>query len=262
MDMSYKNITLAIKSGIATITLNRPDKLNALNSATFSELYDAFSACNLNTEVAGVILTGSGEKAFAAGADIGELAKQTPVTAKEFALTSEEVLCYIERMSKPVIAAVNGFALGGGCELSMACHMRVASESAKFGQPEVNLGLIAGNGGTQRLPRLVGKGRALEILLTGDFVSAQEAHRIGLANRVVSPAELIPTCEKIIQTVASKAPVAIKLSIEAVQSGLEMTLDEGLNLEANLFGLVFSTDDMKEGTKAFLEKRKPEFKGS
>jgi enoyl-CoA hydratase len=164
-------------------------------------------------------------------------------------------------MTKPVIAAVNGFALGGGCELAMACHMRVASESAKFGQPEVNLGLIAGNGGTQRLPRLVGKGRALEILLTGDMISADEANRIGLANRVVKKEELIPTCEKILTTIGSKAPVAIKLSIEAVQSGMEMTLAEGLNLEANLFGLVFSTEDMKEGTKAFLEKRKANFQG-
>lgn len=259
--MSYKNILFEIKNKIAYITINRPDKLNALNSETFNELHDAFIKANEDQGVVGVILTGSGEKAFVAGADITELAVQTPVTAKEFALRSEVVLCYIERMSKPVIAAVNGFALGGGCELTMACHMRVASESAKFGQPEVNLGLIAGNGGTQRLPRLVGKGRAIELLCTGDMISAEEAYRIGLANKITKKEELILTCEKVLNTIASKAPVAVKLTLEAVQSGMEMTLAEGLNFEANLFGLVFSTDDMKEGTKAFIEKRKADFKG-
>ncbi len=259
--MSYKNLLFEIRNKLAVITINRPDKLNALNSETFLELYDAFQKVNADAGVAGVILTGSGEKAFVAGADISELATLSPVTAKEFALRSEMVLCYIERMHKPVIAAVNGFALGGGCELSMACHMRVAAEHAKFGQPEVNLGLIAGNGGTQRLPRLVGKGRALEILCTGDMIGADEAYRIGLANKVAKKEELISTCEKILTTVASKAPVAVKLTLEAVQSGLEMTLAEGLNFEANLFGLVFSSDDMKEGTKAFLEKRKANFQG-
>ncbi len=256
-----KNLQFEIKNRIAYVTINRPDKLNALNTETFGELFEVMKKVNEDAGVIGVVLTGSGDKAFVAGADISELAVQTPVTAKEFALRSEQVLCFIERMNKPVIAAVNGFALGGGCELSMACHMRIASEGARFGQPEVNLGLIAGNGGTQRLPRLVGKGRALEILLTGDMISAEEAHRIGLANRVVKKEELIPTCEKILNTIGAKAPVAIQLSIEAVQSGLEMTLEEGLNLEANLFGLVFSTDDMKEGTKAFLEKRKANFQG-
>lgn len=259
--MAYKNLLFETKNRIAYVTINRPDKLNALNTETFNELAHVMNVIDGDANTIGVILTGSGEKAFVAGADIAELAVQTPVTAKEFALRSETVLCAIERMTKPVIAAVNGFALGGGCELAMACHMRVASESAKFGQPEVNLGLIAGNGGTQRLPRLVGKGRALEILLTGDMISADEANRIGLANRVVKKEELIPTCEKILTTIGSKAPVAIKLSIEAVQSGMEMTLAEGLNLEANLFGLVFSTEDMKEGTKAFLEKRKANFQG-
>lgn len=259
--MAYKNILLETKNKIAYLTINRPDKLNALNTETFNELYDAFKKINDDAQVIGVILTGSGEKAFVAGADITELAVQTPVTAKEFALRSEVVLCFIERMSKPVIAAVNGFALGGGCELSMACHMRIASESAKFGQPEVNLGLIAGNGGTQRLPRLVGKGRAIELLCTGDMISADEAFRIGLANRVVKKEELIPACEKILNTIASKAPIAVKLTLEAVQSGMEMTLAEGLNFEANLFGLVFSSEDMKEGTKAFMEKRKPNFQG-
>lgn len=259
--MTYKNLLFETKNRIAYVTINRPDKLNALNTETFKELAHVMNLINGDASTVGVILTGSGEKAFVAGADIAELAVQTPVTAKEFALRSETVLCAIERMTKPVIAAVNGFALGGGCELAMACHMRIASESARFGQPEVNLGLIAGNGGTQRLPRLVGKGRALEILLTGDMINAEEAYRIGLANRVVKKEELIPTCEKILTTIGSKAPVAIKLSIEAVQSGMEMTLSEGLNLEANLFGLVFSTDDMKEGTKAFLEKRKANFQG-
>lgn len=259
--MSYKNLLFEIRNKLAYITINRPDKLNALNSETFLELYDVFQKANADPGVAGVILTGSGEKAFVAGADIGELATLSPVTAKEFALRSEMVLCYIERMHKPVIAAVNGFALGGGCELSMACHMRIASENARFGQPEVNLGLIAGNGGTQRLPRLVGKGRALEMLCTGDMIGADEAYRIGLANKVTKKEDLIPTCETILSTVASKAPVAVKLTLEAVQSGLEMTLAEGLNMEANLFGLVFSSDDMKEGTKAFLEKRKANFQG-
>ncbi len=259
--MSYKNILFEVKNKIAYITINRPEALNALNTETFMELFDAMKKSNEDSTVTGVILTGSGEKAFVAGADIKELAVQTPVTAKEFALRSEVVLCYIERMYKPVIAAVNGFALGGGCELSMACHMRVASESAKFGQPEVNLGLIAGNGGTQRLPRLVGKGRAIELLCTGDMISAEEAYRIGLANKIVKKEELIPTCEKVLNTVASKAPIAVKLTLEAVQSGMEMTLAEGLNFEANLFGLVFSSDDMKEGTKAFIEKRKANFQG-
>ncbi len=259
--MSYKNLLFEVRNRIAYLTINRPDKLNALNSETFTELGDALKKINEDAAIVGVILTGSGEKAFVAGADITELAVQTPVTAKEFALRSEVVLCAIERMSKPVIAAVNGFALGGGCELSMACHMRVASENAKFGQPEVNLGLIAGNGGTQRLPRLIGKGRALELLCTGDMISAEEAYRIGLANKITKKEELIATCEKILNTIAAKAPVAVKLTLEAVQSGMEMTLAEGLNLEANLFGLAFSTEDMKEGTKAFIEKRKANFHG-
>jgi enoyl-CoA hydratase len=259
--MSYKNLLYEVKNKIAYVTIHRPDKLNALNSETFGELGHVFTHINEDSGIVGVILTGSGEKAFVAGADITELAVQTPVTAKEFALRSEVVLCYIERMTKPVIAAVNGFALGGGCELSMACHMRIASENAKFGQPEVNLGLIAGNGGTQRLPRLVGKGRAIELLCTGDMISAEEAYRIGLANKVTKKEELITACEKILNTIASKAPVAVKLTLEAVQSGMEMTQAEGLNFEANLFGLAFSTEDMKEGTKAFIEKRKADFHG-
>ncbi|MCB0831986.1 MAG: enoyl-CoA hydratase/isomerase family protein [Bacteroidetes bacterium] len=259
--MSFKNILYEVKNRIAYLTINRPNVLNALNSETFMEIKEAMKTANEDAGVVGVIVTGAGEKSFVAGADIGELSVQTPVTAKEFALRSEDVLCYIERMHKPVIAAVNGFALGGGCEFSMACHMRVASENAKFGQPEVNLGLIAGNGGTQRLPRLVGKGRAIEMLCTGDMISAEEAYRIGLANRVVKKEDLLSTCEKILTTVGSKAPVAVKLTLEAVHDGMEMTLAEGLNFEANLFGLVFSTEDMKEGTKAFLEKRKANFQG-
>ncbi len=259
--MTYKNLLFEIKNKIAYVTINRPESLNALNTETFGELAAAMRVANEDNGVIGVILTGAGEKSFVAGADIKELAVQTPVTAKEFALRSEVVLCYIERMYKPVVAAVNGFAFGGGCELAMACHMRVASETAFFGQPEVNLGLIAGNGGTQRLPRLVGKGRAIEMLCTGDRITAEEAYRIGLANKVAKKEELIATCEKILNTIATKAPVAVKLTLEAVQSGMEMTLAEGLNFEANLFGLVFSSDDMKEGTKAFIEKRKPSFQG-
>lgn len=259
--MSYENILFETRGKIGYVTLNRPEKMNALNSATFVELFDAFQKINEDEELAGAILTGAGDKAFAAGADISELATQTPVTAKQFALNSERVLCFIEGMNKPVIAAIKGFVLGGGCELAMACHMRLAADNSKFGQPEVNLGLMAGNGGSQRLPRLVGKGRAMEVLLTGDFVSAEDAYRIGLVNRVTAVEDLIPACEKILNAVAAKGPIAIKLTIEAVNQGMEMTLAEGLNLEANLFGLLFSTEDMKEGTTAFLEKRKPEFKG-
>jgi enoyl-CoA hydratase len=211
--------------------------------------------------VAGIILTGAGEKAFAAGADINELAQQTPVGAKEFSKQSQEILRMMEQFPKPIIAAVNGFCLGGGCELAMACHMRIASEKAKFGQPEVNLGIMCGNGGSQRLPRLVGKGRAIELLVTGNMIDGAEAYRIGLANKVVPPDQLIKTCEDILATVAKKAPIAVKLTLEAVTHGMEMTLEEGVQLEANLFGMCFSTEDMKEGTKAFIEKRQANFQG-
>jgi len=213
------------------------------------------------TNVGGVILTGAGEKAFAAGADIGELAQQTPVSAKEFSCRSQEILRFIEQFPKPIIAAVNGFCLGGGSELALACHMRVASEKARFGQPEVNLGIMCGNGGTQRLPRLIGKGRAIELLITGNLIDAHEAWRMGWVNHVTSPEQLLPKCEEILQTVFKKGPVAVKLTLEAVTHGLEMPLAEGVQLESNLFGMLFSTHDMKEGTQAFLEKRQANFQG-
>jgi enoyl-CoA hydratase len=225
------------------------------------ELQEALNSVRDDLNVAGVILTGAGEKAFAAGADINELAQQTPVGAKEFSKQSQEILRLMEQFPKPIIAAVNGFCLGGGCELAMACHMRIASEKAKFGQPEVNLGIMCGNGGSQRLPRLVGKGRAIELLVTGNMIDGAEAYRIGLANKVVPPDQLIKTCEDILATVAKKAPVAVKLTLEAVTHGMEMTLEEGVQLEANLFGMCFSTEDMKEGTKAFIEKRQADFQG-
>ena len=259
--MSFEFILYSVKDKIATVTINRPDVLNALNWKTMQELQEAFLKAKTSEEVGGVIITGSGEKSFVAGADIKELATKDPVGAKEFAVTSQEILHLIEHLPKPVIAAVNGFCLGGGCELAMACHIRVASENAKFGQPEVNLGLIPGNGGSQRLPRLVGKGRAIELLLTGNMIDAQEAYRIGLVNKIAPAGELIAASEEILNTIFKKGPVAVKLCLEAVNHGMELTLDEGIRLEANLFGMCFSTEDMKEGTQAFLEKRKAQFKG-
>ncbi len=243
------------------ITINRPDVLNALNAQTMSELEEALRSVKDDSNVGGVIITGAGPKSFVAGADIKELAQQDPVGAKEFSVKSQEILHFLEHFPKPIIAAINGFCLGGGCELAMACHMRVASESARFGQPEVNLGIMPGNGGTQRLPRLVGKGVALELILTGNMIDAREAHRIGLANKVFLPDELLAGAEAILNTIYEKGPVAVKLCIEAVNHGLELTLDEAIQLEANLFGLCFSTEDMKEGTAAFVEKRKARFTG-
>lgn len=258
---TYENITFEIKNSIAYVTVNRPTKLNALNRQVMRELDDAFTKIAEDSEIRAVILTGSGEKAFVAGADIGELSTQTPVEGKEFSIWGQGVLHRIENLGKPVIAAVNGYALGGGCELAMACTVRIASDNAKLGQPEVKLGIMAGYGGTQRLPRLVGKGIAMQMLLTGEPVSAAEAHRIGLVNQVVPLADLIPAAEKIAQAMIANAPLALKYSMEAVNRGLEMTQEEGLFLEATLFGICCATDDMKEGTKAFLEKRPAQFKG-
>ncbi len=243
------------------LTINRPEALNALNWQTMTELRAALQAAREDQNVGGVIITGAGEKSFVAGADIKELATKDPVGAKEFSIQSQEILHYIEHFPKPIVAAINGFCLGGGCELAMACHMRVASEKARFGQPEVNLGIMPGNGGTQRLPRLVGKGVALELILTGNLIDSGEAYRIGLVNKVCAPEKLLETTEMLLDTIYLKGPVAVKLCIEAVNHGMELTLDEGIHLEANLFGLCFSTDDMKEGTSAFVEKRKPNFKG-
>jgi len=259
--MKYENVKYEVRDGIAYCTISRPDVLNALNVQTVLEIMALFSRAKSEEEIGGVILTGEGEKAFVAGADIGELSMQKSISGKEFAVRGQQVLNFIEDLGKPVIAAVNGYALGGGCEIAMACHIRVASESAKFGQPEVNLGIIPGYGGTQRLPRLVGMGRAMELILTGEIIDAQEAYRIGLVNKVVPKKELIPTSEEILRKIMSKGPVAIKLAIEAVSHGTRMPLSEGLLLEADLFGLTCGTEDMKEGTKAFLEKRKAHFKG-
>ena len=259
--MNYQNITVETREGVAVVTVNRPDKLNALNDRTMEELDAAFQALGSDAGVRGVILTGAGEKAFVAGADIAELATQSPVDGKERSIRGQRVLDRIEGLGKPVVAAVNGFALGGGCELALACHVRVASENAKLGTPEVKLGIMCGYAGTQRLPRLVGKGRALELLLTGEMVDAQEALRIGLVNRVVARDKLLAEAEALLRKMLANGPVSLRFVLEAVQAGLEMPFDEAQYLEATLFGLICTTDDMKEGTKAFLEKRPAKFQG-
>ncbi len=259
--MSYKNILVEKRDGIAVITINRPQVLNALSVETIDELRRAALEVKDDEEVKGVIITGSGEKAFVAGADISELQELDHDGAKSYSLRGHEALTLFERMHKPVLAAVNGFALGGGCELAMACHVRIASENAKFGQPEVGLGVIPGFGGTQRLARLVGKGRAMQICLTGEIIDAQEAYRIGLVNKVVPADGLMTEAERLVRTIMKHGPKAVELTIEAINRGIEKDLDTGLELEANLFGLAADTEDWKEGTSAFLEKRKPEFKG-
>ncbi len=256
-----ENVLYEKKDGIAYVTVNRPAVRNALNAQTVWELKTAFEMAQTDEQIGVAILTGSGDKAFVAGADINELATQTPVTGRDYGLAGQAVFNYIEQLGKPVIAAINGYALGGGCELAMACTFRIASENAMLGQPEVKLGIIPGYGGSQRLPRLVGKGRALQILLTGDMIPAAEAFRIGLVNQVVSVAELIPTAESIARKIMANGPVAVRLCLEAVNRGLEMTQEEGLFLEATLFGLSCATEDMKEGLGAFLQKRAPNFKG-
>lgn len=256
-----KNILFEKKEGIGFITIHRPDKLNALNRETMDELECLLYEIEKDEEVKVIVITGAGEKAFVAGADIKELHELTPLKAKEFSEKGQAIFSMIEKMKKPVICAVNGFALGGGCELALSCHIRIASKNAKFGQPEVKLGLIPGYGGTQRLTRLVGKGIANELILTGDMIDAEEALRIGLVNKVVEPAELMPTCINIAKKIMANSPVAIKLSLHAISMGADMSLEEGLALEANLFSLCFASEDAKEGTKAFLEKRQPSFKG-
>jgi enoyl-CoA hydratase len=250
-----------LTDGIARITINRPDKLNALNAIVIAELGDAVTRIETDPAVRGAILIGAGAKAFVAGADIAELTEQGATGGRNRALAGQQVFRRLERCGKPVIAAVNGFALGGGCELAMACHLRLASEQAKFGQPEVKLGMAPGYGGTVRLPRLVGKGRALELLLTGEMIDAQEALRIGLVNRVVSADRLLAEAEAMLKTILSNGPLAIRACLEAVDYGLDMTLDQALLLEAGYFGLLSATEDMREGTRAFIEKRKPSFKG-
>jgi enoyl-CoA hydratase len=258
---SFENLTFEKKDSIAYVTINRPKVLNALNSATMGELRTAFTQLKVDREVRVVILTGAGEKSFVAGADIGELQKNNAVEAKEYTHRGQAVLDLIENLAKPVIACINGFALGGGCEIAMACTMRLASENAKLGQPEVKLGIIPGYGGTQRLPRLVGKGIATQLLLTGEMISAQEAHRIGLVNEVVPAGQLISRAEAIAHLIIKNAPLAIQYCLEAVNHGMEMTLQEGLYLEATLFAVCCATEDKKEGTTAFLEKRTANFGG-
>lgn len=259
--LKLENILYEKMGPIAYVTINRPKVLNALNTKTISELRSAFEDARSDSAVRGVIFTGAGDKAFAAGADISEMADDTPVTAEEKTRAGQAVTNLIENLGKPVVAAVNGFALGGGCELSMASSIRIAADSAKFGQPEVKIGIMPGYGGTQRLPRLVGKGRALQLILSGEIINAQEAYRIGLVNEVVPNSGLIARAEAILNQILANAPLGVKYSIEAVNKGLDGSVEEGLLLEASLFGVCAGSDDKKEGTSAFLAKRAPKFQG-
>jgi enoyl-CoA hydratase len=256
----FQTLTLDVADRIATLTVNRPEKLNALADLVITELGQAIDELRGRDDVGGIILTGAG-RAFIAGADISEVGGSTPVLARALARKGQEVFRKFETSPKPTIAAVNGFALGGGCELAMACHLRIASEHAKFGQPEVKLGLLPGYGGTQRLPRLVGRGRALQLLLTGEMVDAQEAYRIGLANLVVPAGELLDRARAMLRTMLANGPIALALTIEAVNVGYDLPLDEAMQMEATAFGLAAATEDMREGTRAFLEKRQATFAG-
>lgn len=259
--MSYETLLYEHREGIAWVTINRPEKLNALNRAVLEELRGCFEFIQKDEGVRAVILSGVGEKAFAAGADIKELSLLDAMSGQDASRRGQSLFDFVENLGKPVIAAIRGFALGGGCELAMACTLRVASEDARLGQPEVKIGIIPGYGGSQRLPRLVGKGRALEMILTGEPVTAEEAYRIGLVNRVVPVPELLAVAEALAHKIMANAPCAVKLSIEAVNHGVEMSQAQGEFLEATLFGLSCATQDMKEGTRAFLEKRPPKFTG-
>jgi enoyl-CoA hydratase len=261
MAARYDYLEVATSDGIATVTVNRPDKLNALNAATIAELGDAFRALADDVTVGGVILTGSGAKAFVAGADIAELARMGPLPGVHVSRAGQEVFRFIERMSKPVLAAVNGFALGGGLELALACHLRIAAANARFGLPEVKLGIIPGYGGTVRLPRIVGRGRALELILTGDMIDAAEAHRIGLVNRVVESDALGAAARDVMARIVANGPIALALALESVLHGEATSMEDGLLLESNLFGLLASTEDMREGMSAFIEKRPAKFAG-
>ena len=260
--MSYENLIVEIKDRVARVTVNRPKVRNALNEKTVREIHAIFSSLRENADVGVVILTGAGEKAFVAGADINELAVMTPLQGEASSKLGQAALREIETLGKPVIAAINGFALGGGCELALACHMRFASENARLGLPEVGLGIIPGYGGTQRLPRLVGLGLALELIATARVIDAQEALRIGLVNRVLPPADLIPHCEKVAGEILSRGALAIRCAMDAAIRGMETDLTQGLEREAGHFGLLAATGDMHEGLKAFLEKRKPTFTGA
>jgi enoyl-CoA hydratase len=259
--MAYENILFEKKDGVACITFNRPKVLNALNRQTIEELHQALLDARRDQSVRVLILTGAGEKSFVAGADIGELSQQTPVNGKEFSLYGQSVLHMLETMGKPSICAINGFALGGGCELALACTIRLASKTARLGQPEVKLGILPGYGGSQRLSRLCGKGVAHELCLTGEMITAEEALRIGLVNHIYEPAELLPAAEALAKKIMANGPLAVKFTMEAIERGIEMPQEEGLFLEATLFGLACATEDMREGTKAFLEKRPAQFKG-
>jgi enoyl-CoA hydratase/carnithine racemase len=258
---TLENVLYEKKGAIAYVTLNRPKVLNALNQRTWQDLRAVFEDAQDDADVRGVILTGAGDKAFIAGADISELAQVSAVQAERSSSYGQEVLNLVENLGKPVVAAINGFALGGGCETAMACTIRLATETARFGQPEVKLGVPPGGGGTQRLPRLVGKGRALQLILSGEMISAQEAYRIGLVNEVVPAADLIPRAEAILKQISANAPLAVRCSLEAVNKGMETSQTEGLALEASYFGLCAGTEDKQEGTRAFLEKRAPQFHG-
>ena len=259
--MAYQNVKIDARDGILYLTIDRPKVLNALNAETMEEIYHVFAAARDDANVRVVILTGGGDKAFVAGADINELARKTPITGKDTSERGQFILSFIEHFPKPVIAAINGFALGGGCEMAMACHIRIASEKAQIGLPEVTLGIIPGYGGTQRMARLLGRGKALELICTGDRVGAAEAERIGLVNRVVPADQLMSAAEEMAKKVIARGPLAIRAAIEAVISGSEMPLQEGQFLEATLFGLLCASEDVKEGMNAFLEKRQPNFRG-
>jgi enoyl-CoA hydratase/carnithine racemase len=259
--MAFDNLLFERDGAVAIVTINRPKVLNALNTQTLDELRRVILDLKQDDGTRVVILTGAGDKAFVAGADINELAVQTPTSGREHALAGQHVFDAIENLGKPVIAAINGYALGGGCELAMACTLRIAAETAKLGQPEITLGLLPGYAGTQRLPRLVGRGKAMEMILTGALIGADDAQRMGLVNRVVSPALLMLETRKLADQLARSAPIAMRYIINAVNTGAEMPFADACQYEATLFGLIASTDDMREGTTAFLEKRKPEFKG-
>jgi enoyl-CoA hydratase len=259
--LALANVLYEKRDAIAYVTVNRPKVLNALNAATWQDLRTAFADAQNDPAVRGVILTGAGDKAFIAGADIGDLAQASAIDAERSSRHGQEVLDLIENLGKPVVAAINGFALGGGCETAMACTIRIAVERAKFGQPEVKLGLLPGGGGTQRLPRLVGKGRALQLILSGGMIAAQEAHRIGLVNEVVPASDLIPRAEAILKEIVTNAPLAVRYALDAVNKGMETSQTEGLALEASYFGLCAGTEDKKEGTSAFLQKRPAQFHG-
>ena len=256
----FENIKLSVSDNILTLTINRPDRLNALNIATVEEIREAINEAVYDGDVIGIIVTGEGEKAFVAGADIKEISELNEVNSRKFSENGQEVFGLIENCEKPVIAAVNGFALGGGCELAMACHMRIASENARFGQPEVKLGIIPGYGGTQRLTHLVGKGKALELMMTGEMIDANEAHKLGLVNGVVAQSELISACKKLLNKVFEQAPMAVSNVINCVNAAFDNEAN-GYQTEANNFMNCCRTEDFKEGTSAFLEKREPQFKG-